>query len=121
MLFLETPAIRTQLERDTISEHSVPLYLSSSFVFDDAEDMRLCSQKKKKRNIYSRFSNPILSLSKKICTMEGAVCYAFATGMAAVFFSTLQLLVNLGEIISFGGSVLIYTCFIYDLFSKMEY
>jgi O-succinylhomoserine sulfhydrylase len=36
----ETEAIRTQLERTNI-EHSVPLYLTSSFVFEDAEDMRV--------------------------------------------------------------------------------
>lgn len=36
----ETEAIRTQLERTQYLEHSVPLYLTSSFVFEDAEDMR---------------------------------------------------------------------------------
>ena len=39
-LGLETQAIRTQLERSQYLEHSVPLYLTSSFVFEDAEDMR---------------------------------------------------------------------------------
>ena len=36
----ETNAIRTQLERSQNLEHSVPLYLTSSFVFEDSEDMR---------------------------------------------------------------------------------
>ena len=39
-LGLETQAIRTQLERTQYLEHSVPLYLTSSFIFEDAEDMR---------------------------------------------------------------------------------
>jgi O-succinylhomoserine sulfhydrylase len=44
----ETKAIRTQLERTQYLEHSVPLYLTSSFVFEDAEDMRAHLPKRKK-------------------------------------------------------------------------
>jgi O-succinylhomoserine sulfhydrylase len=54
----ETEAIRTQLERTQYLEHSVPLYLTSSFVFEDAEDMRASFAEEKDRNIYSRYSNP---------------------------------------------------------------
>ncbi len=36
----ETSAIRIQSERSQFDEHSTPLYLTSSFVFEDAEDMR---------------------------------------------------------------------------------
>ena len=54
----ETEAIRTQLERTEFLEHSTPLYLTSSFVFDDAEDMRASFAEEKERNIYSRFTNP---------------------------------------------------------------
>ncbi len=36
----ETDAIRTQIARSSFLEHSNPLYLTSSFVFEDAEDMR---------------------------------------------------------------------------------
>ena len=54
----ETNAIRTQLERSQNLEHSVPLYLTSSFVFEDAEDMRASFAEEKERNIYSRYSNP---------------------------------------------------------------
>ena len=57
-LGLETQAIRTQLERTQYLEHSVPLYLTSSFIFEDAEDMRASFAEEKERNIYSRFSNP---------------------------------------------------------------
>ena len=34
----ETEAIRTQMERSSFAEHSTPLHLTSSFVFEDAED-----------------------------------------------------------------------------------
>ena len=54
----ETNAIRTQTERSQFLEHSTPLYLTSSFVFEDAEDMRASFSEEKQRNIYSRFTNP---------------------------------------------------------------
>ena len=94
----ETQGIRTQLERSGFQEHSVPLYLTSSFVFEDAEDMRASFTEEKERNIYSRFTNPNTSeFVEKICKMEGAEAgYAFATGMAAVF-STFAALLNSGD------------------------
>jgi O-succinylhomoserine sulfhydrylase len=102
----ETEAIRTQLERTEFLEHSVPLYLTSSFVFEDAEDMRASFTEEKERNIYSRFSNPNTSeFVEKICKMEGAESgYAFATGMAAVF-STFAALLNSGDHIVSARSV----------------
>ncbi|MEO8234237.1 MAG: aminotransferase class I/II-fold pyridoxal phosphate-dependent enzyme [Flavobacterium sp.] len=102
----ETQAIRTQLERTQYLEHSVPLYLSSSFVFEDAEDMRASFTEEKDRNIYSRFSNPnTTEFVEKICKMEGAETgYAFATGMAAVY-STFAALLNSGDHIVSAGSV----------------
>ena len=102
----ETQAIRTQLERTQYLEHSVPLYLSSSFVFEDAEDMRASFAEEKDRNIYSRFSNPnTTEFVEKICKMEGAESgYAFATGMAAVY-ATFAALLNAGDHIVSAGSV----------------
>ncbi|WP_395057342.1 trans-sulfuration enzyme family protein [Flavobacterium sp.] len=102
----ETQAIRTQLERTQYLEHSVPLYLSSSFVFEDAEDMRASFAEEKDRNIYSRFSNPnTTEFVEKICKMEGAESgYAFATGMAAVY-STFAALLNSGDHIVSASSV----------------
>lgn len=94
----ETNAIRTQLKRSENLEHSVPLYLTSSFVFEDAEDMRASFAEEKERNIYSRYSNPNSSeFIDKVCQMEGAESgFAFASGMAAVF-STLAALLDSGD------------------------
>ena len=94
----ETDAIRLQTERSQFSEHSTPLYLTSSFVFDDAEEMRASFAEEKERNLYSRFSNPnTTEFVTKIATMEGAESgYAFATGMAAIF-STFGALLNAGD------------------------
>jgi len=103
---LETEAIRTQLERTQFLEHTSPLYLTSSFVFEDAEDMRASFAEEKQRNIYSRFSNPNTSeFVEKVCKMEGAEDgYAFATGMAAVY-STLAALLESGDHIVSAQSV----------------
>ncbi len=94
----ETNAIRTQLERTQHLEHSVPMYLTSSFVFSDAEDMRASFAEEKERNIYSRYSNPNSSeFIEKVCQMEGAEDgFAFASGMAAVF-STFAALLDSGD------------------------
>jgi O-succinylhomoserine sulfhydrylase len=94
----ETLAIRTQTERSQFDEHSTPLYLTSSFVFEDAEDMRASFAEEKSKNLYSRFSNPnVTEFTDKIVKMEGAEAgYAFATGMAAIY-STFATLLNAGD------------------------
>jgi len=95
---LETAAIRTQIERTQFLEHSNPLYLTSSYIFENAEDMRASFADEKERNIYSRYTNPNNSeFVEKICQMEGAERgYAFATGMSAVF-STFAALLDSGD------------------------
>jgi O-succinylhomoserine sulfhydrylase len=94
----ETQAIRSQTERSQFSEHSTPLYLTSSFVFEDAEEMRASFAEEKERNLYSRFSNQnTTEFVDKIVAMEGAEAgYAFATGMSAIF-STFAALLNAGD------------------------
>nr|WP_315035696.1 O-succinylhomoserine sulfhydrylase [uncultured Chryseobacterium sp.] len=94
----ETSAIRTQTERSQFDEHSTPLYLTSSFIFQDAEDMRASFAEEKPKNLYSRFSNPnVTEFTEKIAKMEGAEAgYAFATGMAAIY-STFAALLSAGD------------------------
>ncbi|WP_308990736.1 aminotransferase class I/II-fold pyridoxal phosphate-dependent enzyme [Mariniflexile litorale] len=94
----ETLAVRTQSETTQFSEHSVPLYLTSGFVFDDAEEMRASFAEEKQRDLYSRYSNPnVNEFVDKVCLMEGAEAgFAFASGMAAVF-STFATLLDAGD------------------------
>lgn len=94
----ETLAIRTQTERTQYDEHSTPIFLTSSFVFEDAEDMRASFADEKEKNLYSRYSNPnVNEFTEKIVRMEGAESgYAFASGMAAIF-STFGALLNSGD------------------------
>ena len=114
----ETAAIRNQTERTQFSEHSTPLYLTSSFVFNDAEEMRASFAEEKERNLYSRFTNPnTTEFVNKIVSMEGAEAgYAFATGMSAIF-STFAALLSAGDhIVScrsvFGSTHSMFTKFL---------
>jgi O-succinylhomoserine sulfhydrylase len=85
----ETIAIRTQTPRTSYNEHSTPLFMTSSFVFDDAEHARALFADEVQGNIYTRFSNPNnTEFIEKICKMEGAEDgFAVASGMSAVFTS----------------------------------
>lgn len=85
----ETEAIRAQHERSSFREHSVPLYLTSSFVFEDAEQARALFADEIPGNIYSRFSNPnTTELIDKLCRLEGTEDgMATASGMAAMYVS----------------------------------
>lgn len=90
----ETDAIRSQHERTPFREHSVPLYLTSSFVFDDAEQARAMFADEIPGNIYSRYSNPNTSeFIEKLCQMEGTEDgIATASGMASMYISMAGLL-----------------------------
>ncbi|MCA4900808.1 MAG: O-succinylhomoserine sulfhydrylase [Bacteroidota bacterium] len=90
----ETDAIRAQAERTDFREHSVPLYLTSSFVFDDAEQARALFADEVPGNIYTRFSNPNnTEFIQKLCLLEGAEDgIATASGMAAMYCSMAALL-----------------------------
>ena len=103
---LETKAIRTQMERSKFLEHSSPLYLTSSFIFEDAEDMRASFSEEKERNIYSRFTNPNTSeFVQKVADMEGAEDgVSFATGMGAIY-GTFAALLNSGDHIVSARSI----------------
>lgn len=90
----ETDAIRAQHDRTPFREHSVPLYLTSSFVFDDAEQARAMFADEISGNIYSRYSNPNTNeLVEKLCLMEGTEDgITTASGMAAMYVSMAALL-----------------------------
>ena len=89
-----TEAIRIQTERTNEMEHSAPLFLTSSFCFDNAEEMRAAFADESDDNIYSRFSNPnVQEFTDKMVALEGAEAgYATASGMSAVFASFMALL-----------------------------
>lgn len=87
-------AIRTQIERTNEMEHSQPMFLTSSFCFDNAEDMRAAFADETEDNIYSRFSNPnVQEFVDRMCALEGTEAgFATASGMSAIFASFMALL-----------------------------
>ncbi|RXP55519.1 aminotransferase class I/II-fold pyridoxal phosphate-dependent enzyme [Lutibacter sp. HS1-25] len=111
----ETEAIRNQIERSQFQEHTTPMYVTSSFVFDDAEDMRASFTEEKIKNIYSRYSNPNnTEFIQKVMQMEGAEDgFAFATGMAAIYSTFAALLSSGDHIVSarsiFGSTHTLFT------------
>ncbi len=111
----QTKAIREQADRSPYREHAVPLYLTSSFIFDDAEQSRAIFAEEEQGNVYSRYSNPnTTEFINKVCAMEGAEAgLAFSSGMAAVFASFAALLKSGDHIVScravFGSTHQLFT------------
>ena len=111
----ETRAIRAQMERTPYREHAAPMYVTSSFVFEDAEMMRAMFANEREGNIYSRFSNPnTTELIEKINLLEGGEAgWATASGMAAVYTTFCALLQSGDHILSsrsvFGSTHSIFT------------
>ena len=111
----QTKAIRIQAERSHNREHSVPLYLTSSFTFEDAEEGRAIFADEKSGNIYSRYMNPnVDEFVEKMVMLENAEDgLAFSTGMAAIFASMAGLLKAGDHIVAsnalFGSCIQILT------------
>ena len=98
----DTKAIRTQIPRTQYQEHSAPLFLTSSFVFDSAEELRAAFNEENEDYVYSRYSNPnVDEFVNKVCVMEGAEDgVAMASGMAAVYTTFMALLQTGDHVIS---------------------
>lgn len=90
----QTSAIRIRTEQTNDMEHSSPLFLTSSFCFNDAESMRAAFADETDDYIYSRFSNPnAQEFTDKMCALEGAEAgYVTASGMSAITGSFLALM-----------------------------
>ncbi|HTB24620.1 MAG TPA: aminotransferase class I/II-fold pyridoxal phosphate-dependent enzyme [Puia sp.] len=94
--------IRTRVEQTNEMEHSSPLFLTSSFSFDNAEEMRAAFADENDDNIYSRFSNPsVQEFTDRMCVLEGMESgFATSSGMSAVFASILTFLKKGDHLIS---------------------
>ena len=90
----QSKLIRARVEQTKNNEHASPLFLTSSFTFDNAEDMRAAFADETDANIYSRFSNPsVKEFVDRLCILENAEAgFATASGMSAVFGSFMALL-----------------------------
>jgi len=111
---LETQAIRVGHRRTAEDEHSVPIFTTSSYVFNSAEQAAARFTGKEAGNIYSRFTNPTVDVfQQRLALMEqGERCLAFASGMAAIMAVGMGLLKAGDHIVSsrsvFGNTLLLF-------------
>ena len=95
---LDTLAVRAGIHRSQFNEHSEALYLTSSFIFDNAAQAAARFSGEEAGFVYGRFSNPTVSmLQERLAALEGGeACIATASGMAAIL-STVMALMKAGE------------------------
>jgi O-succinylhomoserine sulfhydrylase len=117
---IETLAVRAGIARSQFNEHSEGLYLTSSFVFDNAAQAAARFQGNEPGNVYSRFSNPtVTAFQERLAALEGAeACVATASGMSAILATAMALLKSGDHIVSsssvFGATVQLFS----NVFSK---
>ena len=94
----DTLAVRAGIQRSRFNEHAEALYLTSSFVFDNAAQAAARFSGEEAGFVYGRFSNPTVSmLQERLAALEGGeACIATASGMAAIL-STVMALMKSGE------------------------
>lgn len=112
-LKFDTKAIREGYRTTQEQEHSEAIFLTSSFVFDSAEQAANRFSKEEPGNIYARFTNPTVdAFEKKLAALEGAdACVATSSGMAAIFASIMALVESGDHIVAsrnmFGTSIVL--------------
>ena len=117
---LETLALRAGTHRSQFNEHSEALYLTSSFVFENAAQAAARFAGEEPGNIYSRFTNPtVTAFQERLAALEGAeACVATASGMSAILACVIGLLKSGDHIIAshsiFGATVQLFT----NIFSR---
>lgn len=110
----ETQAIRAGYQRSHEDENSIPIFATSSYVFESAEQAALRFTGKQPGNVYSRFTNPTVSaFQKRLALLEqGESCLAFSSGMAAIMAVGMSLLKSGDHVVCsrsvFGNTVLTF-------------
>ncbi len=91
---LDTLAVRAGIARSQFNEHSEALFLTSSFVFDNAAQAAARFSGAEEGNVYARFSNPtVTAMQTRLAAMEGAeACIATASGMSAILSLAMSVL-----------------------------
>lgn len=119
-LDFDTLAVRAGIERSQFNEHSEAMYLTSSFVFENAAQAAARFSGEEEGNVYARFTNPtVTTLQKRLAALEGGeACIATASGMAAILAMVMALLKSGDHIIAsqglFGSTQQLFT----NIFSK---
>jgi len=108
---LETLAVRAGTERSQFNEHSEAMFLTSSFVFDNAAQAAARFIGEEPGNIYARFTNPTVTMfEQRLAVLEGAEqCVATSSGMSAILACCMGLLKSGDHIVAsrsvFGATI----------------
>jgi O-succinylhomoserine sulfhydrylase len=111
----DTRAVRSGIHRSQFNEHSEALYLTSSFVFENAAQAAARFANEEPGYVYSRFSNPtVAAFQERLAALEGAeACVATASGMSAILSCVMGLLKGGDHVVSsssiFGATVQLFT------------
>ncbi len=111
----DTLAVRAGVARTQFHEHSEALFLTSSFVFDNAAQAAARFAGEEPGFVYSRFSNPtVTAFQDRLAALEGAeACVATASGMSAILACCMALLKSGDHIVAsssiFGATVQLFT------------
>jgi len=111
----DTLALRTGIHRSQFGEHSEAMYLTSSFVFENAAQAAARFTGGAEGNIYSRFTNPTVSaFQERLAALEGAeACVATASGMSAILAMAMAVLKSGDHVICsasvFGSTVQLFS------------
>ncbi len=111
---LETLAVRAGIVRSQFNEHSEALFLTSSYVFENAAQAAARFSGAEAGNIYSRFTNPTVSaFQERLAALEGAqACMATASGMSAILVCAMTVLKAGDHVIAthslFGSTVQLF-------------
>jgi O-succinylhomoserine sulfhydrylase len=122
-----TRAIRVGHRRTFEQEHSEPLFLTSSYVFDSAAEAAARFSGAEPGNIYSRFTNPtVRAFEERLAALEGAEsCVATASGMSAILATCLGLLQAGDHVVCarqvFGSTVILFDKYLKKLGIKVSY
>ena len=111
---IETLAVRAGIQRSQFNEHSEALYLTSSFVFDNAAQAAARFANQEPGNVYSRFTNPtVTAFQERLAALEGAeACVATSSGMSAILSTVMGLMSGDEHIVAsrsiFGATVQLF-------------
>ena len=111
----DTLALRTGIHRSQFGEHSEAMYLTSSFVFENAAQAAARFTGGAEGNIYSRFTNPtVTAFQERLAALEGAeACVATASGMSAILATAMALLKSGDHVLCsasvFGSTVQLFS------------
>ena len=116
---IDTLAVRGGTARSQFNEHSEALYLTSSFVFENAAKAAACFKGDEPGNIYSRFTNPtVTAFGERLAALEGAeACVATASGMSAILACCMGLM-KAGEHIVSSSSIFGATVNLFGILAK---